>query len=319
MAEAESANLQTEEIPVPEPEGALHDTDDIADAFLALGDESEAADQADEAEPHEGGDPVPESGDGSEEAPEPVMPEGWEEAVWGAAPAEVRAKIAEQVSAHAAAIAAEKKAQAELKAAQDAYAVQTNAQLQQALATMKHVIEGEFATVDWQQLANTDPAAYVKLQQLYNTRMSAVRQMEQGVAHQVQQWRQAKEAEAQKHIESEFQTVLPEVKALIGAGYDGKKFVNDIAEYLVSQGVPRDALNGMSNGYEVRLATKAMLYDRLLARKASAAQKVAEAPKVSSPSGTKAKAEDDKFAKAMSILKKNPSSTDALADVFMNL
>lgn len=317
MAEAESASQQPiEEIPVPEPEGALHDTEDVADAFLALGDEPE---QAAKAEPQEGGDPVPDGGDGAEEAPEPVMPEGWEEAIWGAAPAEVRAKIAEQVSAHAAALAAEKKAQAELKAAQDAYAVQTNAQLQQALATMKHVIEGEFATVDWQQLANTDPAAYVKLQQLYNTRMGAVRQMEQGVAAQVQQWRQAKAIESQKHIESEFQAVLPEVKALIGAGYDGKQFVNEIAEYLTSQGVPRDALNQMSNGYEVRLATKAMLYDRLLARKASAAQKVAEAPKVSSPSGTKAKAEDDKFAKAMSILKKNPSSTDAIADVFLNL
>ena len=314
MAE-ESANLPNEEIPVPEPEGALHDNDDIADAFLSL-DETEPEQEDKPAPTDEGGDAVSE---GTEEVPDPVMPEGWEETLWSAATPEVRAKIAEQVSAHAAAIAAEKKAQAELKAAQDAYAVQANAQLQQALATMKHVIEGEFATVDWQALANTDPAAYVKLQQLYNTRMGAVRQMEQGVAQQVQQWRQAKEAEAQKHIESEFQAVLPEVKALIGAGFDGKTFVNDIAEYLVSQGVPRDALNGMSNGYEVRLATKAMLYDRLISRRASAAQKVAEAPKVSSPSGSKAKAEDDKFAKAMSILKKNPSSTDAIADVFLTL
>ena len=213
------------EVPVEEPAGAMYDADEIADAFLAAG-----KDDAPAAEPEPAQDApaeaqaadAPAEGDAPQEAPEPVMPEGWEEALWQAATPEMRAKVAEQAQAHAAAIAAEKKAMADLRAKQEAFAVQANAQLQQALTTMQQVIEGEFRQVDWNGLAASDPASYVQLQRMYNDRMAAVQGIQQGIARQVQAMQQQRAAEEQQRLHTEFDQVLPEIKAMVGAGYDGK-------------------------------------------------------------------------------------------------
>jgi hypothetical protein len=109
------------------------------------------------------------------------------------------------------------------------------------------------------------------------------------------------------------------VRALVGAGYEGKKFAGELAQYLTSQGVPAEAVNGLSRGYELTLAAKAMLYDRLAANRAAAAKKVAEAPKVQAPAGKQGGDGGERLKKAMSVLKAHPSSTDAIAGVFENL
>ena len=63
-----------------------------------------------------------------------------------------------------------------------------------------------------------------------------------------------------------------------------------------------------------------MLYDRFAAQRAKAAQKVAEAPKVTRPSGSaKDSTGSDRLKKAMQLLSKNPNSVDAAAAVFENL
>jgi hypothetical protein len=232
----------------------------------------------------------------------------------------MRAKVAEQAQAHAAAIAAEKKAMADLKARQEAFAVQANAQLQQALTTMQQVIEGEFRQVDWNGLAASDPASYVQLQRMYNDRMAAVQGIQQGIARQVQAMQQQRAAEEQQRLHTEFDAVLPEIKAMVGAGFEGKKFAADVAGYMQQAGFPPEAINGISRGHELKTVVKAMLYDKLASQRAKAATKVAEAPKVTAPRGTaKDSSGNDRLKKAMSILSKNPNSTDAIAAVFEQL
>ena len=315
-------NVQAE-IPVEEPAGALYDADEIADAFLTAGKEDAPAaepEPAQDAPAEAQAADAPAEGDAPQEAPEPVMPEGWEEALWQAATPEMRAKVAEQAQAHAAAIAAEKKAMADLKARQEAFAVQANAQLQQALTTMQQVIEGEFRQVDWNGLAASDPASYVQLQRMYNDRMAAVQGIQQGIARQVQAMQQQRAAEEQQRLHTEFDQVLPEIKAMVGAGYDGKKFAADVADYMQKAGFPAEAINGINRGYELKAVCKAMLYDRLASQRAKAAVKVAEAPKVAAPrSSAKDSAGNDRLKKAMAFLSKNPNSTDAAAAVFENL
>lgn len=315
-------NVQAE-IPVEEPAGAMYDADEIADAFLAAGkDDAPAAEpeQAQDAPAEAQAGDAPAEGDAQQEAPEPVMPEGWEEALWQAATPEMRAKVAEQAQAHAAAIAAEKKVMADLRAKQEAFAVQANAQLQQALTTMQQVIEGEFRQVDWNGLAQSDPASYVQLQRMYNDRMAAVQGIQQGIARQVQMMQQQRAAEEQQRLHTEFDQVLPEIKAMVGAGFEGQKFAAEVAGYMQKAGFPPDAINGISRGHELKTVVKAMLYDKLASQRAKAAVKVAEAPKVQAPrSSAKDSSGNDRLKKAMSFLNKNPNSTDAIAAVFENL
>lgn len=313
----------TAEIPVEEPSGALYDADEIADAFLAAGkDDAPAAEPepAQEAPAEAQAGDAPAEGDAPQEAPEPVMPEGWEEALWQAATPEMRAKVAEQAQAHVAAIAAEKKAMADLRARQEAFAVQANAQLQQALTTMQQVIEGEFRQVDWNGLAASDPASYVQLQRMYADRMNAVQGIQQGIARQVQAMQQQRAQEEAQRLHTEFDAVLPEIKAMVGAGFEGKKFAADVADYMQKAGFPAEAINGINRGHELKTVVKAMLYDRLASQRAKAAVKVAEAPKVTAPRGTaKDSSGNDRLKKAMAFLNKNPNSTDAIAAVFEQL
>ena len=320
MAEENVANAPNEEIPVEEPAG-LYDADEIADAFLAAGSEAEPEPEAKQEDaPAAEGQEQPAGEEQEAAAPDPVMPEGWEEAMWQAATPEMRAKVAEQATAHAAELAAERKAMADLKAQQEQFAIQANAQLQQALTTMQQVIEGEFRQVDWNGLAASDPASYVQLQRMYNDRMAAVQGIQQGIARQVQAMQQQRAQEEAQRLHTEFDAVLPEIKAMVGAGFDGKKFAGEVADYLLKAGFPPEAVNGISRGHELKTAVKAMLYDKLSAQRAKAAAKVAEAPKVTQPRGSaKDSGGNDRLKKAMSYLAKNPNSTDAAAAVFENL
>ena len=90
-----------------------------------------------------------------------------------------------------------------------------------------------------------------------------------------------------------------------------------MARVLQENGVPREAIGMMSKGYELELATKAMLYDRGLDARRAAAAKVAEAPKVQTPHGA-ASADGDgaRLKAARAALNKNPNSTEALAALF---
>ena len=302
----------------------VYDVDAIADMLTG-----EAEGGEDVGEPSEGegvdneidaGGEEPSEGEGGEEpqpdtVPEVPMPEGWEDAMWQGLAPEVRSAVHAREQAHAQAMAEVQAEQQAAKQKQEQFAIAANAQIQQALATMKQIVEGEYGGVDWNGLAQTDPATYIKLQQAYNARMGAIQRVQQGVAQQVKQYEAERAQEAQKAMAAEFAQVQPEIKALIGAGFDGKTFASDMARYMAEQGCPAQVINGLSKGYEVRMIAKAMLYDKLMTQRAAAARKVAEAPKVQAPRGA-VPADNSRVAKARALLNKNPDSTDALAAVF---
>ena len=307
----------------PAEDSGVYDVDGIAAMFSDDGEESEdAAGEGTEGEGEEsegtGEDAQePSAGDESEESlPEVPMPEGFDAEAWGALPGGVKSAIHEREQAHAAAMAKAADEQKAVKAEQEKFAIAANAQIQQALATMKQIVEGEYGSVDWNSLAQSDPAAYIKLQQAYNARMGAIQRVQQGVAQQVKQYEAERAQEAQKAIAAEFAQVQPEIKALMGAGFDGKAFAADMAKYMQEQGCPPEVIGGLSKGYEVKMIAKAMLYDRMQAQRAAAAKKVAEAPKVQKPHGAASAENDGRAQKARAMLNKNPNSVDALAAVF---
>ena len=298
-------------------DSGVYDVDAIADMLggEAVG-EVDAQDDAESMSDSDADDGAEVSSEAQpEESPEVPMPEGWEDAMWQGLAPEVRSAVHAREQAHAQAMAQVQAEQQAAKQKQEQFAIAANAQLQQALATMKQIVEGEYSGVDWKGLAQSDPATYIKLQQAYASRMDAIQRIQQGVAQQVKQYEAARAQDAQKSMAAEFAQVQPEIKALIGAGFDGKTFAADMAQYMASQGCPAQVINGLSKGYEVKLIAKAMLYDKMMTNRAPAAKKVAEAPKVQAPRGA-VPADNSRAAKARALLNKNPDSTDALAAVF---
>ena len=300
----------------------VYDVDSIVDLFSGEGEEPDAEEgdggsadpePAKSAEKPEGAQSGEETAKDAADVP---VPEGWEDAVWQGLPPEVRHIVHAREQAHAQAMAqAEQERQAVLHK-QEQFAVAANAQIQQALATMRQIVEGEYGNVDWNSLAQSDPAAYVRLRQACNARMSAVSRIQQGVAQAAGQYEAQRAQEAQNAMASEFARVQPEIRALMGAGFDSRAFAADVAKYMQAQGCPPEVINGLSRGYEVKLVAKAMLYDRLQARRAEAAKKVAEAPGIQTPRGAARTDGNDRAKKARALLNRNPNSTDALAALF---
>ncbi len=309
-------------------EEAVYDVDAIADMFTEDGEpgtegngtEEDALPDGEES----GADGAEEGNEGPAKAgkeqdeevlPDIPMPEGWEEAEWSALTARAKNAVNAREQAHAKAVADVRAEQLAERKRQEAFAVEANAQIQQALFAMRSIVEGEYGSVDWKGLAKSDPAAYVRLQQDYQARMEAIGRVQQGVAQQVRRYEAERAAEARKSMAAEFAQVQPEIRALMGAGFDRKAFAADMAEYMRGQGCPEEVINGLSKGYELKLITKAMLYDKLQARRAQATKKVAEAPRVQAPRSG-ASAEEGRVRKAREMLGRNPDSTDALAALF---
>ncbi len=292
-------------------DGALDSTDDIVAALNEMdGVADEPAEPAtDDTEVAEGEVQEP------AEASAVPLPEGWDAAMWQSLTPEVQGRINQAVQDHAKALATEKKAQQDLMAKQHAYNMQVDAQLRNSLALVKSIVEAEYGGIDWATVAKEDPAAYVQLQQQYAQRMQTIKGMQQNITEKAAQIRQYNEQQAKAQLDNEYAQVLPEVQALVGSGFEGKQFANDMAQYLRSQGVPTEAINSIEKGYELKLAAKAMLYDRLMQARNSAAQKVADAPKVSAPTGAVQATGDGRMGKAMGRLRNNPNSTEALAAV----
>ncbi len=293
--------------------GELYDVGDIADVFMA-GEEAAMNEEpaAEEASAEQGEQPA----ESVPDVPEYPMPEGWEKAMWDGAAPELRGKVDSMVKAHAEALSAKEKAMQEAAAQHREQVMKANAEMQTSLGIMRRVVEGEFAGINWAELAKSDPALYVDLQAQYQQRMSAIQQMQKNVAAQSAQIAQMQAAEAQKAIESELASTLPRVRALVGADYTGESFRNELVAYLQKSGVPMAAVGAMSKGYELELATKAMLYDKFQSAREAAAAKVASAPAVQVPRGAAPVDGGDKLKQARARLDRNPNDLDAIAGLF---
>ena len=134
-------------------DSGVYDVDDIADMLGGSGEDVDEGDAQDDAESMsdsdaDDGSEVPSDGEATseaqpEESPEVPMPEGWEDAMWQGLAPEVRSAVHAREQAHAQAMAQVQAEQQTSKQKQEQFAIAANAQLQQALATMKQSVEGE--------------------------------------------------------------------------------------------------------------------------------------------------------------------------------
>ena len=268
----------------------------------------DAAGAADDAEKDAGKDE-----EGLADVP---MPEGFEEALWSALSPEARSAVHSREQAHAAELSQARQKEQAARQREEQFAVAANAELQHALAAMKQIVEAEYGSVDWNALAERDPAAFVKLRQACASRMDAVRRVQERVTQAARRYEAERAAQASRAMADEFARVQPELRALMGAGFNGRTFAANLAEYMKEQGCPPSAVNGLTKGYEVKLVAKAMLYDALAARRAAAVKKVADAPSVRPPRASAADPHSARASRARDALARHPDSTDALAALF---
>ncbi len=304
--------------PAAEP-STLDSVDDIAAALSgdnqpAGGDNSQQQEPAAQTEPTEGQPADNQQTDGQTQEPGEVpMPEGFEAGVWGGLAPEARTAVHAMAEAHAQALSRERQAVIAERAERDNQINAAAAILGQANQLLGALAQAEYAGIDWQRLSQENPAEYVKLAGAYQKRMQAV----QALGAQVRQTAQAVQArrdqEARQGLQNEYAALEPKIRALVGDGYKGPEFAADLVKYMQSNGVPIKIINNLTKGYEVEMAAKAMLYDRMAQARATAAQKVADAPKVQAPSGSGSDGSDSVRKQAFSRFRKNPNSTDALA------
>lgn len=307
--------------PAPAEPSTLDSVDDIVSALD--GDDNAAGDNAgDENAPKPGEQPddTGQNGEGEgqgqpaspAEPAEVPMPEGFNADTWGKLAPDARSAVHAMAEAHAQAIAQERQTVLNERADRDHQINAAATLLGQANQLIDELVKAEYAGIDWQALSEQNPSEYIRMAREMQKRTDAVQALGARIRQTAQAVAVKRAQEYQQNLSAEYQTVEPKIRALIGDGYDGKKYTAEVYQYMKDAGVPDKAINGLSKGYELELVTKAMLYDKMAKARAAAAQKVAEAPKVQAPSGVK----DDTASvqkQAFARFYKNPNSTDALA------
>lgn len=181
---------------------------------------------------------------------------------------------------------------------------------------MQRLVDSDSAT-DWNALRRENPAEFAARQQdmqrnkeLLNRAYSAYQQSQQRQTQIQQQAMQQRVAEQSERLA----TLIPE---WLDDGIAAKE-KTEVAKYLVSLGVPEDEIGQMSDATTVAVSRKAMLWDRLQAEKAKAAEKqVKKVPKFTAPGARDPNANKTALQKAKERFRKTGSVEDAAASLLV--
>lgn len=253
------------------------------------------------------------------EAPEVMAPASWkpeEKALFASLPPDVRAALSRRET--------EREQFVNLKAQEAATERQERMKLEgamrqnlgPALQAAQLAYEADFSGIDWQGLQRENPAAYQELSAQRAERLQRIETVRQQVQALGQQDAQRRQAAMQEHLQTEFTAMQPAIADLMGqADYDRTAYRNDMSAYMKAQGAPDGHINGMTHGYQLVLATKAMLYDKQQQARKAAAEKVASAPKVQPPKARNQQHNQGPDVNAAKErIRKGGSSTENIAD-----
>lgn len=187
------------------------------------------------------------------------------------------------------------------------------AQEQAQVVAIKSQLD-QYKDVDWVKLATEQPLDYPRYRAQYDLMVNAYNQGVHNLnqaANEVARRREEITATVLQQESQRLRELIPEwadpVKYKAGA--------QEVADYLVSEGVPREEVAGLNNAIAVKLARKAMLYDKLLKSKGEKAKLLQTAPPVSRPGVNPSRdaARADKETEMRTRLKKTGDIKDAAA------
>ena len=181
--------------------------------------------------------------------------------------------------------AAELKKQAEARQAEiDQQAQARMQQVEQLANVAAQELMREYQSIDWNTLRQTDPGQYAALRADFaerNQKLSTVFQQAQMERAKQTQAMQAKHAEVLQQQAQRLPELIPEWKDQATQARE----VGEIREWAVKQGFEPQEVDNFTLAHHVAVMRKAMLYDKLQAKKPAIEQKVREAPKIVKPGG----------------------------------
>lgn len=165
------------------------------------------------------------------------------------------------------------------------------AQYAQMLPALQQRLEQKEQEPDWDTLYDTDPTMAAKAERQWRKQQDereAQMQAVQAEQQRLQALQQQKAQQMQEHYVSQQREILPEV---IPEWRDSKVAAQEatqIRDFLLGEGFTEQDIGGLTNATLVKLARKAMLYDRGETRVTAAKAKPKKARAKTLKSGTKA-------------------------------
>lgn len=125
--------------------------------------------------------------------------------------------------------------------------------------------------VNWADLAENNPAEYVKQQEAYKRDAALIQQAaQQNERAQAEANDRAKKAH-QEARRTEHEKLAKDLPEYFGKPDVAQKTYDELSDYLVNkQGVPADRIQNIFESFVVRIALNSMLYDKAQAARASA-------------------------------------------------
>lgn len=166
--------------------------------------------------------------------------------------------------------------------------------------------------VDWNELANTDPAEYIRQKHAYDQRMAQYNQAEQAKAYLQHQAQQEQFQHLQNYVKAEQERLVQaipdwkdEAKAKAGKA--------QLKEFLQSYGYNDTEIGTVADHRMVVIADKARRYDELIKKSAQTTKKVEKVPpRVERPGNAESRGIDGRT-EVMKRLNKTGSIRDAAA------
>ena len=202
---------------------------------------------------------------------------------------------------------------AELRRAAEAERNAYKTQLEQFIPQLQSQLEGKWSSVNWVDLAKTDPAQYVALQAEYAQDQAKFAQAQAQAAQLKAQQEEAAKKQYAEYLAEQKSILAKKIPAFADAE-KGKMASKEMADYLRAQGYTADEVNGLADSRAAVLAWKAMQYDRAQRQGAEVAKKAATAKPVQKPGvAPRTNASLDQGNAAINRLKQSGRREDAAA------
>ncbi len=169
--------------------------------------------------------------------------------------------------------------------------------------------------VDWPRLAReVSPQDYNAYRAEYEQLQRSASQAAQQLSQTAQSVKAKRQEANQLHLRSEFQ----KLQELVPEWRDATRYeteAKELRDYLVSKGADPQQVATISDALSVSIGRKAMMYDKLVASKASKSKLLQQAPPVTRPGvpNSPQLAETDKDRQLSNRLKKSGRLEDAVA------
>lgn len=185
--------------------------------------------------------------------------------------------------------------------------------LDKLVPTLESAAQSKWAKVDWQTLANEDPARYVALHAEYQQDAALLAQA-RAEQYQLEQVRtQTQEKQHKEYLSQQYDLLKEKIPALKDPE-KAKVTTKAISDYLMTEGFTQEEVDSLGDHRAGVIAWKAMQYDKAVKAKKAATAKASPAPPVQKPGVQRPASTDaEKTAAAITRLGKTGSVDDAAA------